>query len=256
MTTGTVKGSVQPRRPRNVTRKGLGKFLPTSVQKSYFLLSASARDVLNSALEKYRPGQSEPILVGGLNLLKPALRLTTSYRLLIEEIKDAEVITSYTRWVEAVQVRGVENQEVYLTFSPRFERIWLESKKRLMEYVAQNPANIGLRSQYALRLYGWAQKHVKVGTKRVSLEQLRKVLGLESVQDAEGKIIQEAPLPVWANFRQRALDTAIAEINKKTDLNIVLESLERSAHRRVTTLTFAIKTQAIPNGDSKEKSAS
>jgi hypothetical protein len=43
----------------------------------------------------------------------------------------AEVITSYTRWVEAVQVRGAENQEVYLTFSPRFERIWLESKKRL-----------------------------------------------------------------------------------------------------------------------------
>jgi hypothetical protein len=28
------------------------------------------------------------------------------------------------------------NQEVYLTFSPRFERIWLESKRRLPEYVA------------------------------------------------------------------------------------------------------------------------
>jgi hypothetical protein len=33
---------------------------------------------------------------------------------------------------------------------------------------------------------------------------------------------------VWANFRQRALDTAIAEINRKTDLNIGLESLVRS----------------------------
>jgi len=47
------------------------------------------------------------------------------------------------------------------------------------------------------------------------LEQLRKVLGLESVKDAAGNIIQEAPLPVWANFRQRALDTAIAEIKQK-----------------------------------------
>ena len=203
-----------------MTRKGLGEFLPTSVQKSYFILSASAREVLNSALEKYRPGQSEPILVGGENLLKPALQLMTSYRLVIEEIKDSEAIMSYTRWVEAVQVRGAENQEVYLTFSPRFERIWLESKKRLMEYVAQKPANIGLRSQYALRLYSWAQKYVTVGTKRVSLEQLRKVLGLESVKDADGKIIQ---------LRQRALDTAIAEINKKTDLNIALESLQRSS---------------------------
>ena len=175
----------------------------------------------------------------------------TYYRLVIEEIKDAEVITSYTRWVDAVQVRGARDQEVYLTFSPHFEHIWLESKKRLLEYVAQKPANIGLRSQYALRLYSWGKKYVTAGTKRISLEQLRKVLGLESVKDAAGKIIQEAPLQLWANFRQRALDVAIAEINEKTDLQIALESLGRSKHRRVTTLTFTIKTQAIPNGDSK-----
>jgi hypothetical protein len=68
-----------------------------------------------------------------------------------------------------------------------------------------------LRSQYSIRLYNWAKKYVSVGTKRISLEQLRKVLGLESVKDADGKVIQEAPLPVWANFRQRALDTAIVE---------------------------------------------
>lgn len=76
---GTEKGSIQRRRPRRVIRKGLGEFLPTSVQKSYFLLSDSARGVFNSALEKYRPGQSEPILVGGENLLKPALRLMIYY---------------------------------------------------------------------------------------------------------------------------------------------------------------------------------
>jgi Initiator Rep protein, WH2 len=67
------------------------------------------------------------------------------------------------------------------------------------------------------------------------------VLGLESVKDPDGNVIQEAPLPVWANFRQRALDTAISEINKKTNLSIALESLERSKHRRVTALTFAIE---------------
>jgi hypothetical protein len=38
------------------------------------------------------------------------------------------------------------------------------------------------------------------------LEQLRKVLGLESIKDAAGNIIQEAPLPVWANLRQRKKD--------------------------------------------------
>jgi hypothetical protein len=117
-----------------VTKSDPAQLLPTSVQKSYFMLTDAERGVLNTALEKYRPGQSEPILVGGKNLLKLALRLMTWYRLVIEEIKDAEVIKSYTRWVDAVQVKGAEDQEVFLTFSPRFEHIWLESKKRLMGY--------------------------------------------------------------------------------------------------------------------------
>ena len=80
-----------------MTDRGLERSLPTSVQKSYFMLSDIERAVLNTALEKYQPGQSEPIYVGGGNVLKPALRLMTSYRLAIEEIKDSQAITSYTR---------------------------------------------------------------------------------------------------------------------------------------------------------------
>jgi plasmid replication initiation protein len=113
--------------------------------------------------------------------------------------------------------------------------------------VADKPANLGLRSQYSIRLYGRAKKYVSHGKKRISLEDLRKVLGLASVRDAEGKIIQEPPLPIRANFRQRALDTAIVEITKKTDLKIEIESLERAKHRRVTALTFVIEEQARPN---------
>jgi plasmid replication initiation protein len=84
---------------------------------------------------------------------------------------------------------GTENQEAYVSFSPRFEHIWLESKKRLPEYLAKEPANIGLRSHYLIRLYALAKKYVSDGKKRVSLEDLRKVLGLESVK--EGSVIQE-----------------------------------------------------------------
>jgi hypothetical protein len=62
---GTAKGSARRRLPRIVIRKGLAEFLPTSVQKSYFMLTDAERGLLNTALKKYRPGQSEPILVGG-----------------------------------------------------------------------------------------------------------------------------------------------------------------------------------------------
>jgi hypothetical protein len=52
--------------------------------------------------------------------------------------------------------------------------------------------------------------YAQIGSKRISLEDMRKLLGLESVTDAEGNIVQEAPLSLWANFRQRALDVANA----------------------------------------------
>ena len=61
----------------------------------------------------------------------------------------------------AVIVKGTENQEVYVTFSPQFERISLETKKRLPEYVSRKPANLKLRSQYSIRFYDWAKKYVE-----------------------------------------------------------------------------------------------
>jgi plasmid replication initiation protein len=207
-----------------VTKSDPAEFLPASVQKSYFMLSRSARAVLDTALRKYRPGRSDLIPVGGIAQLKPALQLMTTYRLMIQGVTDAEVVTSFTRWLECVHVKEGEKPEVYVAFSPRFERIWLEARKRLPDYMEKKPANAALRSQYSLRLYSWAKKYVEDGAKTISLEELRRVFGLESIKDAEGNFIKEAPLPVWANFQQRALDVAILQVNTKTDLKIKLAS--------------------------------
>ena len=153
-----AKSSIQRRLPDSVVDKGLEESLPIGVQKSYFMLTETERNLINSALEKYRAGQSEPILVGsGQKVLKPALRLAVNYRLVIEEIKGSQAIISYTRWVDSVQVRGTENPEVYLSFNPRFEHVWLELKGLLPRYLTEKPAKLRLRSQYSLRLYNWAK---------------------------------------------------------------------------------------------------
>jgi hypothetical protein len=99
-----------------------------------------------------------------------------------------------------------------------------------------------------LRLYGWVKKHLAAGSKRIRLEDVRKLLGLKSVKDAAGNVIREAPLPIWTNFQQRALEVGVAEVNTKTDLKIKLASIQRSKHRRVAALNFTIKTQPIPKG--------
>jgi hypothetical protein len=71
--TKAAKKSIRRRLPNSVAD------LPTGVQKSYFMLSEAERAVLNTVLEKYRPGQSELILFGGINLLKPALAIRTDF---------------------------------------------------------------------------------------------------------------------------------------------------------------------------------
>jgi hypothetical protein len=119
----------------------------------------------------------------------------------------------------------------------------------------REPTTRSWQRQYSSRFYEWAKKYVEAKTKTTktnSLEELRRVLGLESVKDAEGNVIHEAPMPVWANFRQRALDVAILEINAKTDLKIKLVSIERSKHRRVVALDFLIKTQTVPKARTKQ----
>jgi hypothetical protein len=119
-----------------VTSKDPGQFLPTSVQKSYFMLSRSARAVLDTVLRKYRPGRTDLIPVGGIAQLKPALRLMTAYRLMIQEVTGADVMTSYTRWLECVR-KGRHGAGSLRSVQP------------------------ALRSQYSLRLYSWAKKHVE-----------------------------------------------------------------------------------------------
>jgi hypothetical protein len=98
----------------------------------------------------------------------------TSYRLTIRDVVRNEVLTIYTRWLEFAQVKEDPEPEVYVAFSPGFERIWLESRKRFPEYMEQKPANTGLRSQYSLRLYiySWAKKYVEDGARTISLEEL------------------------------------------------------------------------------------
>jgi hypothetical protein len=93
----TAKKSMHRGSRKVVTGKHLEQFLPTAVQKSYFMLSDVERAMLDTALEKYRPGQSEPILVGGMKVLEAVLQLMARYRLKIEEVLDGQAVTSPAR---------------------------------------------------------------------------------------------------------------------------------------------------------------
>jgi hypothetical protein len=87
-----------------------------------------------------------------------------------------------------------------------------------------------------------------VGHKRVSVGTLRKILGLEDVKDNSGRVVEDAPLELWAKAKQRALDHALKEINRQSDIQMEIEFVGRGAFRKVLSLGFRITARENARG--------
>jgi hypothetical protein len=76
------------------------------------------------------------------------------------------------------------------------------------------------------------------------------VFGLESIKEAEENVIQEAPLPVWANFQQRALDVTIAEVNnyQRTEIRQHISAAIAQLLQNIALSSFGREGGSIPSG--------
>jgi plasmid replication initiation protein len=72
-------------------------------------------------------------------------------------------------------------------------------------------------------------------------------LGLEEIKDNSGRAVQGVQLELWAKVKQRALDQALGEINKHSDINLELEFTGRGAFRKVLSLGFRITARNMRN---------
>jgi plasmid replication initiation protein len=169
------------------------------------------------------------------NFLLPVYKLIRYHRLTFDSIADGALRSTYLPWIESItHVKAGEEEELELRLNSNYENIWRTLKQRLDE------SGVRLKSQYSSRLYQWAKPYLAVGYKRVSLATLRKVLGLDDIKDNSGRVVQEAPLELWANVKQRALDQALGEITEHGDIKLELEFTGRGAYRKVLSLGFRI----------------
>jgi hypothetical protein len=165
----------------------------------------------------------------------PVYKLIRYHRLTFDSIADGALRWTYLPWIESItHVKTGEEEHLELRLNSDYEKIWRTLKQRLDE------PGVRLKSQYSIRLYQWAKPYLAVGYKRVSIATLRKILGLEEIKDNSGRVIQEAPLELWANLKQRALDVALKEINKQSDIRLELEFTGRGSYRKVLSLGFRI----------------
>jgi plasmid replication initiation protein len=128
------------------------------------------------------------------------------HRLTFDSIAGGALRSTYLPWIESItHIKAGGEEELKVRLNSNYEKVWRMLKQRLDEPVVR------LKSQYSSRLYQSAKSYVAVGYKRVSLATLRKILGLEEIKDNSGRVVQQAPLELWANVKRRALDPALKE---------------------------------------------
>jgi Initiator Replication protein len=243
-----TKGSSKKTSPDSALQFSVTAVEEQGILESFFKLPQTERGIIRQLVEKYGPQQVAvirlPVPFGPKefkerrNFLLPIYKLIRYHRLTFDSIADGALRSTYLPWIESItHVKAGEKEELELRLNTNYEKVWRMLKQRLEE------PSVRLKSQYSSRLYQWAKPYMAVGYKRVSLATLRKILGLEEIKDNSGRVLQEAPLELWANVKQRALDQALGEINKHSDIRLELEFTGRGRYRKVLSLGFRIRAR-------------
>ena len=98
---------------------------------------------------------------------------------------------------------------------------------------------MGLKSEYAIRLYQWLKRWQFVRRKTASIQQLRLELGATEI-DRDGNIIREN-LAAYKHFKNKAILPGVKEINAKTDLSVSFAEEKALGSKAVAGIIFFIK---------------
>jgi hypothetical protein len=236
------------------------------VIKSFYRLLPLERAVIEALLKEVRGNRlaltinfktSSPLLLESLDKIKPVppnLKGRRPPEMTLAE-DTLSRLTYYHRPVfrDEIRGRGVEWRTHWLSGYAELgyglvlisleERI-LPHLKLLKNYLARRSFTARFTSQYSVRLYEWAWQHRKAGLMRLSVEELREILGVNEEKDDRGRVVRQAILTHWPNLKQRALTRALNEVTAKSDLEVKLVTSYRGEMHKVVALVFEVKVKA------------
>jgi len=216
--------------PEPVEQLGFGDDLI----EAFYKLTPNEREIVMSIVDRLKPSVTAYDF-DDFDLQTPAMKLLTYHRLVLHN-SDRQNSVLYARWLSSITIL---EKRMTLHIDPGL----VPHLERLKDHQKEDSerAGVKLASQYSIRLYEWAWKWRHIGLKRISIPQIRKVLGVDEVRDPQGNVLSEKCLVHWPNLKQRAIDRALHEINEKTDLSIRLVAVGQAKYRRVLSLAFEIK---------------
>src|ERR1700724_1407247 len=249
-----AKGFTTKTSPDSAFRLSVTPIEEQGILESFARLPQAEREIVRQLFDEFGSQRVAairfPVPFGPKNInerrrfLSPIYKLIRYHRLTFDSGAEGVFRSTYLPWIDSItHIKAGEKEEIELRLNSNYENVWRVLKERLDE------PSVRLKSQYSSRLYQWAKQHMAVGYKRVSLATLRKILGLEDIKDSSGRVVQETPLKIWANVKQRALDVALWEINKQSDIQLELEFVGRGAFRKVLSLGFRITARKNARGE-------
>jgi plasmid replication initiation protein len=113
---------------------------------------------------------------------------------------------AFYNWFTIVKV---EKGFFRVCFSPELEDFLLKTKNNFTVYRLENL--LKLNSYYAMRIYELSKQYEKLGKRKISIEDLKFVLGIENKYER------------YKHLKSRVLEPSIEAINKYTDIKITYE---------------------------------
>ncbi|MDO4783163.1 MAG: replication initiation protein [Capnocytophaga felis] len=144
-----------------------------------------------------------------------------------ERVTDFRWVSSKTYYKREGRFRIVLTNEVmpYLT----------QIKGQFTRYQLRNIS--AFNSVHAIRIYELCSQYRSVGSREISVDDLKKWLQVED------------KYPRWDNFKSKVIEPAVTEINAKSDLHISVEPKKQG--RKIIALDFTIS--AVRQGGEKTK---
>ena len=139
-------------------------------------------------------------------------------------------------WISSIE-KNPNEKSITFSFDPKLRPYLLGLSRNFFAFHTLHAFN--LDSAYSIRLYQWAKSRQFLRRpQQVSVDDLRHFLGTIEI-DADG-IIKKESLKRYNDFKKVALQPAVREINKKTDIAISFQELRKPGTKIICAIVFGI----------------
>src|SRR6266403_3579718 len=139
-------------------------------------------------------------------------------------------------WISSFE-KNPNDKSITFSFDKKLKPYLLGLKRTFFVYRPLYAFNLG--SAYSIRLYQWAKSREYLQRpQQVALHDLRHFLGTVEI-DCDGVITKES-LKRYNDFKKVALQPAVHEINKKTDIIIAFHEIKQPGTKIICAIIFSI----------------